>query len=79
MAEDADMANDFESERVILNRIDELSAAYDNAIMEGAKQVPVTVVQGGNNTSVSQSSSTFSLQKGTASPDTTFNKLSYAD
>lgn len=79
MAEDADMANDFESERVILNRIDELSAAYDNAIMEGAKQVPVTVVQGGNNTSVSQSSSTFSLQKSTASPDTTFNKLSYAD
>ena len=79
MAEDADMANDFESERVILNRIDELNKAYDNAIMEGAKQVPVTVVQGGNNTSVSQSSSTFSLQKSTASPDTTFNKLSYAD
>jgi hypothetical protein len=69
---------DFEK-KVILEKLTEMQEAYDNAIMEGAKQVPVTVVQGGNNTSVSQSSSTFSLQKSTASPDTTFNKLSYAD
>ena len=79
MADDANLNDDIEGESMILARIEELNQAYDNAIMEGAKQVPVTVVQGGNNTSVSQSSSTFSLQKGTASPDTTFNKLSYAD
>ena len=79
MADDANLNDDIEGESMILARIEELSQAYDNAIMEGAKQVPVTVVQGGNNTSVSQSSSTFSIQKNTASPDTTFNKLSYAD
>ena len=76
MAVNAELAGDIQGESAILNRIDELSAAYDNAIMEGAKQVPVTIVKGGDNTVSSQSNSTFSLQKGTSSPDTTFSSLS---
>jgi len=76
MAINADLAGDIQGESAILNRIDELSAAYDSAIMEGAKQVPVTIVKGGDNTVSSQSNSTFSIQKGTSSPDTTFSTLS---
>ena len=75
LAEDAELASDLASEKIIRQRIDELSRAYDTAIMEGAKQVPVTVIQGGNKTSVANQNSTVSIQKNTGFTDPTIGFL----
>mgnify|MGYP001181268111 CR=1 FL=1 len=80
MERDADTAgnlDNFDEEARLMARVEELSALHDAMIRDNVNQVPVTVVQGGNTTSVSNQSQTYSTAKSSTPPDSTFNYMSY--
>ena len=80
MERDADTAgnlDNFDEEARLMTRAEELSRLHDQMLKDNVNQVPVTVVQGGNTTSVSNQSQTYSTAKSSSPPDSTFNYLSY--
>ena len=82
MERDADTAgnlDDFDEEARLMARAEELSRLHDQMLDDNVNRVPVTVVQGGNTTSVANQSQTFSTQKSSTPPDQTFNYLTYRE
>lgn len=66
-----------EEAKALMNSTTALQSENQQLKNNQVKAAPVTVVQGGNNTNVSNRSSSFSIQKNTSAPDTTASYLLY--